>query len=142
MCFSIFKKKVKPMLKSEMSSSEVWDLIRVMGLDIDTKKVNFADAKHRTIPNQEFRDFLSGNRINLIKWSKLWDCDDFSIRMISDVHAKFPGCMCGMVWYIKTDGSGHSINIVLLDDGIYFLEPQNDFLFTKLEGRINFMLII
>ena len=42
MCFSIFKKKVKPMLKSEMSSSEVWDLIRVMGLDIDTKKVNFA----------------------------------------------------------------------------------------------------
>jgi hypothetical protein len=87
-------------------------------------KLYLSDNDYYTCPKETIATFLSEDPTNLEQYtSELFDCDDFSFRLMGQFHVKpYASLAFGIAW-----SEVHAYNVFIDSTGqVYLVEPQTD----------------
>jgi len=83
---------------------------------------------------EQLWDFVMKDNTNNFEWSKDFDCTEFSNRFIKNFAERgFYSCTTELTF---DDDTGHIIVAVNTNKGVYFVEPQTDYLIRNDELRV------
>ena len=83
---------------------------------------------------EQLWDFVLEDKTNNLEWEENFDCTEFSNRFIKNFAERgFYSCTTELTF---DDDTGHIIVAVKTDRGIYFVEPQTDYIIKDDELRV------
>jgi len=83
---------------------------------------------------EQLWDFVITDKTNNLEWEENFDCTEFSNRFIKNFAERgFYSCTTELTF---DDDTGHIIVAVKTDRGIYYIEPQTDYLIRNDELRV------
>lgn len=105
--------------------------------------VYLSDDRVHLFHDQEMIELLKLNYFAQKKYqSEVFDCDDYSISLLSLMRNIAPGFAFGMCWIKMPDGSRHSLNFYINENQkMVFVEPQTNKTFINSNWKPYFILI-
>ena len=96
------------------------------------KNIFISDRKYKLVSIGMLKMYLRFNQVNKIRYtSDEFDCDDFAMKLATDVRWWFKGSTFGIVW----TGS-HALNFFIdRDKKVWLVEPQTDEIFEVPEDK-------
>jgi hypothetical protein len=144
MCFNCSKPKglPPPADLEDISAAEIQDILKQR---FNTTLILLSDSIYSTTNILELKRFLTSDDTSEYRYvSEYYDCDDFSYRLMGQVHNVEWGALpFGIVWLTKEDKVNHALNIFIDNDHeIWLIEPQNDVYFVCPTAWIPYIVII
>jgi len=114
---------------------EKYILLNEKYFQLNKQKENLNSQKGLVNPTyEELWDFILEDNTNNLEWSEDFDCTEFSNNFIKNfVKEGFFACTTEITF---EDDTGHIIVAVKTDRGLYFVEPQTDYLIRNNELRV------
>jgi len=112
----------------DISHSEVLTLLQA---EFPNAYVILTDAKYKTTTKKEIERYLKEDITDEYKYiSEYFDCDDFSHRLMGNLHNPDWGHLTFGIVHTKVPNGAHAVNIFISDQNkVYLIEPQNDKIF-------------
>jgi hypothetical protein len=106
--------------------------------------VLLSDSVYSTCPVDELRRFLKDDDTNEYRYvSEYYDCDDFSYRLMGQIHNVEWGALPFGILWVKTAQGNHAVNIFIDEDHImWVIEPQTDEVYLMPSSWIPYLVII
>jgi len=103
--------------------------------ELKNQNLNLKSQKGLINPTyEELWDFVITDKTNNLEWSKRFDCTEFSNRFVKNFAEKgFFSCTTELTF---NNGKGHIIVAVKTDRGLYFVEPQTDYIIKDNELQV------
>lgn len=125
--------KNSQILYNHISGEEVNNLISPLNIN----KVVLLDEDYKTMSLKKFKNFLEEDKLDEENYVKnFFDCDDFAFELMSRVKKKHPNLAIGILMT-----KSHAINIIVLDNKIYYVLPQTDVVKLEFNEEIELVII-
>jgi len=117
-----------PNFLEDISGSEVFSIINAE-FPKGTKFIS--DVDYKTTTKKEIMRFLKNDISDKYNYvSELYDCDDFSFKLMGQASNPSWGALPFGIIYIKGGGVSHALNCFIdKDRELWLIEPQNDSIF-------------
>ncbi len=132
----------RPLGLEDITSAEIADVLKQ---NCYKANIYLSDSIYSTTSIDELIRFLKADDTNEYRYvSEYYDCDDFSFRLMGQVHSVEWGALpFGIVWLTKENNVNHAVNIFIDDEHeIWLIEPQNDNIFELPTGWIPYLVIL
>lgn len=112
-----------------------YSLLKENNLQLHKENQNLKSQKGLINPTYEqLWDFVITDKTNNLEWSKRFDCTEFSNKFIKNFAEKgFFACTTELTF---NNGKGHIIVAIKTDRGLYFVEPQTDYIIKDDELQV------
>lgn len=130
MCFTRKTKGLPP--PTPLLNINAQQMINLLKTACPKALVLLSDSIYSTTTVEELQRFLRSDDTNEFRYvSEYYDCDDFSFRLMGQIHNVEWGALpFGIMWLTKENNVAHALNCFIDDDMILWLiEPQSDQVF-------------
>ena len=104
-----------------------------------TSKYEVLDEGYDMISLSELKKYLRWNKVSNRKWTREdFDCDNFAIKVMSDVKEWMPRACFGFCTITFDNGYRHAVNLFIDENyQVWFVEPQNDMCYKNSYPGLN-----
>lgn len=125
MCF--FKKSAMPKPNGLVDITSE-DIAPILKTSCPNANIYLSDSYYSTVSIGELRRFLADDKTNEYRYvSEFYDCDDFSFRLMGQIHSVEWGALPFGIMWTQIPGGNHAVNCFIdCDKKLWIVEPQND----------------
>ena len=117
-----FFRSVKPESQGNITGSRIFDMLQEENIRFNV----LVDANYKTISVDDMKKFLKYNFSKTKKYAaEKYDCDNFASVLYGQASYFLGGFAIGMVHVRVSSGGAHALNLMIYDNKLYYVEPQN-----------------
>lgn len=126
-----FFRSVKPVNQGNISGSKIFDMLQDENIRFNV----LVDASYKTISIEDMKKFLKYNFAKSKKYAaEKYDCDNFAAVLYGQTSYFLGNTAVGMI-HVKVPNGAHALNMMIVGDRLYYIEPQNNEIFSFDEGE-------